>query len=64
MPIYLTIHELALRWRYKTDSKVYKMKKKIGFTRIEGKILFDLEDVKRYEDKNKFDETAGNVENC
>lgn len=53
MPEYLTVHELAVRWKYDTDKPVYEMKEKVGFVRIGGKILFDLEDVKRYEITNK-----------
>ena len=53
MPEYLTVHELAVRWRYDTDKPVYKLKKKIGFVEIGGKILFDLDDVLRYETANK-----------
>lgn len=53
MPEYLNVHELAVRWKYDTDKPVYEMKEKVGFTRIGGKILFDLEDVKRFEQQNK-----------
>ena len=53
MPEYLTVHELAVRWKYDTDKPVYKLKKKIGFVEIGGKILFDLEDVLRYEAASK-----------
>lgn len=53
MPEYLTVHELAERWKYDTDKPVYNMKKQIGFTVIGGKILFDLEDVLKYEQANK-----------
>ncbi len=53
MPEYLTVHELAIRWKYDTDRPVYRLKKEIGFVEIGGKILFDLEDVKKYELKNK-----------
>lgn len=53
MPEYLTVHELAVRWKYDTDKPVYEMKEKVGFVRIGGKILFDLEDVKKFEQQNK-----------
>lgn len=63
MPTYLTIHEVAQRWRYNTDSPVYKLKDDIGGVKIGGKILFELEDVERYESKNKLGRrTAENVE--
>ena len=53
MPTYLTIHEVAERWRYETDKPIYEMKDKIGFMKIRGKILFNLEDVEKYERENK-----------
>lgn len=53
MPEYLTVHELAVRWRYDRDKPVYEMKEKVGFVRIGGKILFDMEDVLRYEAASK-----------
>ena len=52
MPTYLTIHEVAERWRYETDKPIYEMKDKIGFMKIRGKILFLLENVERYEREN------------
>lgn len=65
MPEYLTVHELAQRWRYDTDKPVYRLKTKIGFVEIGGKILFDLEDILRYEAANKItpkEDTNGNAE--
>ena len=67
MPEYLTVHELAVRWRYDTDKPVYKLKKKIGFVEIGGKIMFDLNDVLRYETANKItpepeEDADGNAE--
>ena len=56
MPTYLTIHEVAERWRYETDKPIYEMKDKIGFMKIRGKILFNLEDVERYERENKVED--------
>ena len=56
MPTYLTIHEVAERWRYETDKPIYEMKDKIVFMKIRGKILFNLEDVEKYERENKVEE--------
>ena len=53
MPEYLTAHELAVRWKYDTDKPIYKLKKKIGFVEIGGKILFEVKDVLKYEAANK-----------
>ena len=61
MPTYLTIHEIAERWRYETDKPIYEMKDKIGFMKIRGKILFNLEDVERYERENKVTEDKKTV---
>ena len=52
MPEYLTVHEVAERWRYEQDKPVYALKEQIGFTKIRGKILFLLENVERYEREN------------
>lgn len=46
---FLTPQELAERWRYKTDKRIYQLKEDIGFTRISGKILFPIEKVEEYE---------------
>ena len=53
MPEYLTVHELAMRWKYDTDKPVYEMKDKIGFVRIGGRILFEMKDILKYEAANK-----------
>ena len=55
-PKYLTAKELAARWKYKTDKRVYAMKEKIGFTKIGGRILFPIEKVEEYERTNTIEE--------
>ncbi len=49
---FLTAQELAERWRYKTDKRIYQLKEEIGYTKIGGRILFSIEKVEEYERNN------------
>lgn len=49
---YLTAQQLARRWQYETPKPIYAMKEEIGYTRIGGKILFPIEKIEEYEQKN------------
>lgn len=46
---FLTVHEVAQRWRFKTDKPVYDLKDDIGYTEIRGKILFAVDRVAAFE---------------
>lgn len=51
---FLTAKELAARWNFKSEKKVYKMKDtgKIPFTMIDGAVRFPLEEIEKYERMN------------
>ncbi len=48
---FLTVKELAARWNFKSEKKIYKMKDngKIPYTMIDGAVRFPLDEIEKYE---------------
>ena len=48
---FLTAKDLAARWNFKSEKKIYKMKDsgKIPYTMIDGAVRFPLDEIEKYE---------------
>ncbi len=57
---FLTPQELAERWRFKTDKRIYQIKEEIGYTKIGRRILFPIEKVEEYERERTVEEKEKN----